>query len=84
MRKKDFIEKKGFVKFAIVKNRGIALHRIKLNQEMKTITVNGQIIAKTDDNGVLKYSKYEYVDEHVQDLMTKWLKKTRRHDCEQL
>ena len=73
----------GFVKFAIVKNKGIALHHIKLNQEMKTLTINRQIIAKTDDNGVLKYNKYEDVDEDVQDLMTKWLKKTRRHDCEQ-
>ena len=73
----------GFVKFAIVKNKGIALHHIKLNQEKKSITINGQISAMTDDNGMLKYNKYEDADEDVQDLITKWLKKTRRHDCEQ-
>ena len=65
----------GFVKFAIVKNKGIALHHIKLNQEKKSITINGQISAMTDDNGMLKYNKYEDADEDVQDLMTKWLKK---------
>ena len=55
---------------------------IKLNLEMKTITINGQIFAKTDDNGTLKYNKCEDVDEKVQELMAKWLKKSR-HDCEQ-
>ena len=65
----------GYVKCAIVKIEGIAPHHRKLNQEMKTITVNGQIIANTDDNGVLKYNKYEDVDEEEQDLMTKCQKK---------
>ena len=65
----------GYVKCAIVKIKGIAIHHIKLNLEMKTITIDGQIIAKTDDTGVLKYNKYEDVDEEVQELMAKWLKK---------
>ena len=56
-------------------DQSIALHHIKLNLEMKNITIEGQIIAKTDDNGMLKYNKYEDIDEQVQDLMTKWLKK---------
>ena len=64
-------------------DQSIALHHIKLNLEMKTITIERQIIAKTDDNGMLKYNKYEDIDEEVQDLMTKWLKKTRHHDCEE-
>ena len=65
----------GYVKCAIVKIKGIALHHIKLNLDMKTITINGQLIAKTDDNGTLKYNKYEDVDEEVQDLMAEWLRK---------
>ena len=65
----------GYVKCAIVKIKGIALHHIKLNLEMKTITINGQLIAKTDDNGTLKYNKYEDVNEEVPDLMAKWLRK---------
>ena len=77
-----FHRKMGYVKCAINKNKGIAPHHIKLNLEMKTITINGQIFAKTDDNGTLKYNKYEDVDEKVQELMAKWLKKSR-HDCEQ-
>ena len=65
-------------------DQSIALHNIKLNLEMKTITLNGQIIANTDDNGMLKYNKYEDIHEEVQDLMTNWLKKkTRHHDCDQ-
>ena len=50
---------------------------------MNTITINGQIIATTDENGMLEVQKNEDVNEEVQDLITKWLKKTRRHDCEQ-
>ena len=65
----------GYVKFAIVKIKGIALHHIKLNLEMKTITINGQIIANTDENGMLRYNKYEDIDEEVQELMAKWLTK---------
>ena len=65
----------GFVKFAINKNKGILLHHIRLSHEKKSVTINGQIIAKTDDNGMLKYNIYEDIDEDVQALMTKWLTK---------
>ena len=72
----------GYVKCAIVKIKGIALHHKKLNHEMNTITINGQIIANTDENSMLEVQTNEDVNEEVQDH-TKWLKKTRRHDCEQ-
>ena len=57
------------------KNKGIAPHHIRLSHEKKSVTINGQIIAKTDDNGMLKYNIYEDIDEEVQALMTKWLTK---------
>ena len=53
----------------IHKIKGIALHYIQMSY-----TIDGQIIAKIDASGKLKYKRYEDVDE-VQILMTRWLTK---------
>ena len=45
--------------------------------------VHGQVIIKTGDDGALKCNQYTNIDEDVQKLMTEWLTKTRRKDCEQ-
>ena len=65
----------GYIKYAIHKVKGIALHWIQMNSQMKSITIDGQIFAKIDAGGKLKYNKYEDVDEEVQTLMKKWLTK---------
>ena len=64
-----------FVKFAINKNKGIALHQKRLSHEKKSIIISGEIIARTEENGELRYNKYEDIDEDVQALVTKWLTK---------
>ena len=53
----------GYVKGAIVKIKGIALHHIKLNQEMKTITINGQIIAHRGERAV--FLLFILLEKHV-------------------
>ena len=59
----------------IHKIKGIALHHIRLRHEKKSVTIDGQIIVKRDDNDMLKYNNYEDVDKDVQYRMTKWLTK---------
>ena len=48
---------------------------IHMSYEKKSITIDGQLIAKIDTTGKLRYNKYEDVDEEVQTLMKKWLSK---------
>ena len=50
---------------------------------MKSVVVNGLVKAKTEENGEMKYNTYHNIEDDVQELMTKWLTKTRRNDCEQ-
>ena len=63
----------GFIKFAINKEKGIALHHIQMKYEKKSITIDGQLFVKMEASGNLRYNKYEDVDEEVQTLMKKWL-----------
>ena len=65
----------GYVKCVLHKDKGYALHWIKMNLQRKTITVNGQTVAMIDSNGLLKYNKYEDIEAEVQNLMEKWLTK---------
>ena len=73
----------GYVKCMIHKIKGIALPAIQMSYEKRNITIDGQVIAKLDASGKLKYNRFEDIDEDVQILMTRWLSKTSRHDCEQ-
>ena len=65
----------GFVKCTIHRVKGIALHYIQMNNVKQSITIDGQLIAKIEASGKLKYDKYEDVDVEVQTLMKKWLTK---------
>ena len=64
----------GYVKCVLHKDKGYALHWIKMNLQRKTITVNGQTVAMIDSNGLLN-NKYEDIEVEVQNLMEKWLTK---------
>ena len=46
-----------------------------MSYEKKSITIDGQLIAKIDASGKLRYNTCEDVDEDVQALMRKWLTK---------
>ena len=46
-----------------------------MSYQKKSIMIDGQIIAMIDASGMLRYNKYEDVDEEVQRLMKKWLTK---------
>ena len=37
--------------------------------------MNGQLVARTENDGLLKYYKYEDIEKEVQELMNKWLTK---------
>ena len=71
------IEKKrlGYIKYAINKSTGIKLHWIKLNLDKRSISVYGQLAARVENNGFLKYFKYENVEDEVRNLKDKWLTK---------
>ena len=65
----------GYIKYAINKKKGVELHWIQMNIQRKSITINGQIVAKIDASGLLRYNKYEDLEDEVQKLMEKWLTK---------
>ena len=46
-----------------------------MNLQRKSITVNGQTVAMIDASELLRYNKYEDVEEEAQKLMEKWLTK---------
>ena len=65
----------GYIKFAINKNTGIKLHWIRMNLEKRSASVYGQLAARVENHGNIKYYKYENVEEEVRNLMDKWLSK---------
>ena len=65
----------GYIKVAIDKSTGIKLHWIRLNLERRSVSVYGQLAARVENNGFIKYYKYENVEEEVRNLMDKWLSK---------
>ena len=67
----------GNIKYVINKNTGIPLHWIKLNLGKRSVFVNGQLVARVENDGLFfKYYKYEDIEKEVQELMDKWLTKT--------
>ena len=65
----------GYIKYAINKKKGIVLHWIQINYQNKSITIDGQMIAMIDASGLLRYNKFEDVEEEIQKYMEKWLTK---------
>ena len=51
------------------KDKGFALHLMKMNLQRKTITVNGHSVAMIDSSELLKYNKFEDIEVEVQNLM---------------
>ena len=47
----------------------------KAESGKKSVFVNGQLAARVEHEGLLKYYKYEDIEKEVQDLMDKWLTK---------
>ena len=62
----------GYVKSCINKKHDVPLHSIALNWNTKHVTIKGQIVAKTCQDGSLKFNKYQDVEDEVDDLMQKW------------
>ena len=56
--------------FFTEKHRNL-LHQIRLIHEKRSVVVNVQVMARTDENGELKYNNYHCIEEEVQELMTK-------------
>ena len=62
----------GYVKCCIHQRHGVPLYLIALNWVAKHVTVKGQIVVKTCQDGSLKFDKYQDVEDEVDDLMQKW------------
>ena len=62
----------GYVKCCIHMRHGIPLGLISLNWSAKHVSVKGQIVVKTCQDGSLKFSKYQDVEDEVEELMQKW------------
>ena len=62
----------GYVKCCIHKRHGVPLDLISLNWIAKQVTVKGQIVVKTCQDGSLKFNKYQDVEDAVDELMQKW------------
>ena len=60
----------GYVKYCIHTRHNIPLSLISLNWTAKHVSVKGQIMVKTCQNGSLKFSKYQDVEDEEQ--MLKW------------
>ena len=56
----------------INKKHGVPLYLISLNWTTKHVSVKGQIVVKTCQDGSLKFSKYQDVEDEVDELMQKW------------
>ena len=61
----------GHVKSCINKKYGVPLYSISLNWTTKHVSVKGQIVVKTCQGGSLKFSKYQDVEDEVDELMQK-------------
>ena len=62
----------GYVKSCINKKHGVRLELISLNWTAKHVAVKGQMVVKTCQDGSLKFSKYQDVEDEVDELMQKW------------
>ena len=62
----------GYVKCCIHTRHNILLSLISLNWTAKHVSVKGQIVVKTCQNGSLQFSKHQDVDDEVEELMHKW------------
>ena len=62
----------GYVKSCINAKHGIPLHSISLNWNTKHVSIKGQIVVKTCQDGSLKFNKYQDVEDEVDELMQKW------------
>ena len=59
MRRKDSIGKEwDTFKCTIHKIKGIAMLAIQMSNEKRNITIDGQVIAKIDASGILKYNRF--------------------------
>ena len=62
----------GYVKCCIHTRHGILLGLISLNWIAKHVSVKGQIVVKTCQDGSLKFSKYQDVEDEVEEVMQTW------------
>ena len=63
----------GYVKYCTHTGHNIPLSLISLNWTAKHVSVKGQIVVKTCQNGSLKFSKNQDVDDdEVEEQMQKW------------
>ena len=60
-----------YVKCCIHTRHNSPLSLISLNWTTKHVSVKGQIVVKTCQDGSLKFSKYQDVEDEVEELMQK-------------
>ena len=81
---KDFIKKEwGMSNTVFMRNTTFFQDSIPTNWTLKHISVKGQIVVKTCQNGTLTYIKYHDIETEVEEQMENGNQKTHRNDCEQ-
>ena len=62
----------GYVKYCIHTRHNIPLSLVSLNWTLKYVSDKGQIVVNTCQSGPLKFSKYQDVENEVEEQMQKW------------
>ena len=62
----------GYVKYCIHTRHNIPLSLISLNWAAKHVSVKGQIVVKICQIGSLKFSKYQDIEDEIEEQMQKW------------
>ena len=68
-------ERMEYVKYCIHEKHNIPLDSISTNWTLKHISVKGQIVVKTCQNGTLTYIKFHDIEAEVEEQMGKWQSK---------
>ena len=63
----------GYIKSSMHSKYKVPLAQIKLNRMTKRVSVNGQVVARTCENGSLKYHKYHDIEKEVGVCTNEWL-----------
>ena len=68
----------GYIKFCQNRKHEVPLAKIVLNRVKKHVTVEGQAVVRTCENGSLKYHKFQNIGKEVEDYTDDWLSKKKK------
>ena len=63
----------GYIEFRLNQKHEIPLMKIKLNRVKKHVSVEGQTVIRSCENGSLKYHKFQSIEKEVEKYTDDWL-----------